>query len=650
MMWYNKIKYLILLVLTLPALCRSEQVYTFTTDTGYYFATSHEGKINFSSDLLNKNSIQKIPYKLGKWRGYELKHADENIVFFRAYRQPADENAKIYFIAVHGVVESRFHTPEVCYINDNWLVKKRGYIQIASGQNFGKILKRFEARYFTAHKGDWKHYLLYWFMWRDSRRLMNDGCVMFRIAVRATDISENQAKNYALDFINNLSNYSAGKILPVKKLPAAPVVSELPNPSSPYYKVRKKSIEWLTRQIVPNAVVPSPANDRRNLILSYELPKTADAYRYIFSKSSLYDNGVAVIALTIEHQFEQASKVIDAIMRMGGADGELFFTFNTHNTWPSKDDSWGAIIRSGASAWAGQAIVFYLRARLLDDQKIISKNTELQNYLSYAELIADNMLKRRITDRQDARYGLITGGKGTYVLKVNPEISKVEEQFVPDEVTWCSIEHNIDMYFFLKDLGKISSKRKYRESAELMGKRLIAQCWNEKAGQFNRGQRTAQTDEVMALDCASWGALFLLSRDKKEKAIRAARASEKYSCRVKKGTGYKPYIHKPIYERYEVGKHYFPDNPKKSWNDVNVMWTEGALGVSLAYLRLGDKSKGEEIVKEVLKYRSESGGVHYSTLYVPHEFSTAPAVAPTGWLIINIGVIEDNKIARLFWD
>ncbi|MBN1383572.1 MAG: exosortase-associated EpsI family protein [Elusimicrobia bacterium] len=631
---------------TSSALSQTEQMHTFITDTGYYFATSHEGKINVSSNLLDKEKIRNIPYELGDWEGYELEHDDENIVFFRAYVHSVDENAKIYFIAVHGIVESRFHTPEVCYINDSWLVKKRGYTQIVSGE------KKFEAKYFTAYKGDWKHYLLYWFMWRDSKRIMNDGCIMFRIAVRATDISEDQAREYALDFIDKLSNYSAEEIEPAGQAPSAVAasVSELPNPSSPYYNVRKKSIEWLNRQMVPNDVVQSPANDRRNLILSYELPETADAYKYIFSKSSLYDNGVAVIAFTIEHQFEQASKIIDAIMRMGGTDGELFFTFNTHNTWPNKEDSWGAIIRSGASAWAGQAIVFYLRARLLDDPEIISKNTELQNYLSYAELIADNMLKRRITDNQDARYGLVTGGKGTYVLKLNHEINKVEEQFVPDEVTWCSIEHNIDMYFFLKDLGKLSSKQKYRDAAELMGKRIVAQCWNEKAGQFNRGQSAAQSDEVMALDCASWGSLFLLSRNHEKKAVRAARTAAKYSCRIEKGIGYKPYLGKPIYETYEVGKYYFPGNPKKSWDDVNMMWTEGALGVSLAYLRIGDKSKGEKVVKEVLRHSSETGGIHYSTMYVPHEFSEAPAVAPTGWLIINIGVIENNKIADLFWD
>jgi len=207
-------------------------VYTFTTDTGYYFATSHEGKIIMSADLTKRKNLQDIPYTLGAWRGYELEHDDENILYFRAYTHAEDERAKIYFIAVHGYVESRFHTAEVCYINDNWKIKKRGFIEIPSGE------KRCEARYFTAEKNEWKHLLVYFFMWQDSRRLMNGGCVMFRIAVRMTDIDETKAKKLALDFIRQISLVSAQGITVhiTQALPAVDV--DLMNTASPYYPVK----------------------------------------------------------------------------------------------------------------------------------------------------------------------------------------------------------------------------------------------------------------------------------------------------------------------------------------------------------------------------------------------------------------------------
>ncbi len=623
----------------------ASRINTFTTDIAYYFATSHEGKIKASSDFLDNDQILQIPFELGNWDGYDLEHDDENLSFFRAYVDQRD-GAKIYFIAVHALTESKLHTPEVCYLNDNWKISKRGYNKIALAD------KHFETRYFIAEKDEWKHYLSYWFMWRDSRRLMSDGAVMFRIAVSMDNISEEKAKAKLRDFIINLSGYSADQ----KNTPGKKTIQETPlsepfiNRDSEYFDTRKETLQWLQKQIVPNEIVRSPANDRRNLILSYKLPKDADAYRYIFSKSSLYDNALAVIAFTIEHQFETASKIIDAIMRMGGEDGDLFFTFNTHNSWPNSKDREGAIIRSGASAWAGYSIVFYLRALLLSDPDAIEKSSELQGYLKYAELIADNMLQRSVNDTRDPRYGLITGGNGSYRLFLNDEADVIEERFVPGEVLWTSMEHNIDMYFYLRDLGDVSGNQDYSLAAEAMGESLLQKSWNTRFEQFNRGQRLDGPDTVRALDCASWGVFLLLAREEEEKAYAALSAAENYRSITDRGFGYKPYIDKPIYENRKINTFYFPSNPQKNWTDLEMMWTEGALGVSLANMRFRNNKRAKDIIREVLKYRSKKGGIAYSSIPIAHEFSTAPSVAPAAWLIINLGELEQNKIAQLFWN
>jgi len=287
---------------------------------------------------------------------------------------------------------------------------------------------------------------------------------------------------------------------------------------------------------------------------------------------------------------------------------------------------------------------------LLSDPDAIEKNSELKDYLKYAELIADTMLQRSVNDQRDSRYGLITGGNGTYRLRLNEEINAVEEEFVPGEVLWSSMEHNIDMYFFLRDLGNISENEKYSAAAEVMAKSLLEKTWNMAQGQFNRGQRLDGPDEVMALDCASWGTFLLAATGEKEKALRALSSSEKYRSLTDRGVGYKPYIEKPVYENRKVNRFYFPSHPKKNWTDLNMMWTEGALGVSLAHLRFQNINKARDIINEVLKYRTESGGIAYSSLHIAHEFSMAPGVAPAAWLIINLGELEQNKIAQLFWD
>lgn len=413
---------------------------------------------------------------------------------------------------------------------------------------------------------------------------------------------------------------------------------------SPYASERKHLLDWLEKQMVPNVCVLNPPKNRKDLILSYMFAKTNPDYEELFSKSSLYDNAVAVIAFCVEERFDLAKKIIDAIIRLGGKDAKLFFTFNTHDTWPGKDDNFGAIIRSGASAWAGQAIVFYIRAQMLFDTKILN-NYEVQEYLKYAELIADNILKRMVLDNNDERYGLITGGSGTYALKHNIEKKIVEETFVPGEISWCSIEHNIDMYFFLKDLGKISDNTKYRQSAELIKNSLIAKCWNDEKNQFNRGHNVLGADTAMALDCASWGALFLKSNSKEDLLQKALKSVKNYESSL----GYRPYKDKPVYETYDVGKFYFPKIPKRNWNDFDFMWTEGALGAALAYNRTGKNSKAKDIVNQVLEYQSQSGGIRYASKHIPHEFSTEPSTASTAWLLIVLGDLEDNKIAKLFW-
>lgn len=418
------------------------------------------------------------------------------------------------------------------------------------------------------------------------------------------------------------------------------------NKNSAYASDRRDALVWIEKQIVPNAAVSKPPKDRENMIVSYELSETKSDYKELFSKSSLYDNAVAIIALCIERQFELAAGIIEGIIRMGGEDGELFFTFNTHNSWPNKKDNWGAIIRSGASAWAGQAIVFYIRAQMLLKDDVLLENVALQGYLKYAELIADNMLKRMIFDKNDERYGLITGGKGSYVLKHDAEKSSISENFVDVEVSWCSVEHNIDMYFFLKDLGKISADSKYKESARLMQEALITKCWNEEKKQFNRGHNLLGGDTVMALDCASWGALFLKSNNEQDLMQQCLKSVENYESTL----GYRPYRGKEIYETYNVGKFYFPQKPKIKWSDLDFMWTEGALGAALAYNRTGNRLKAIEIVNEVLKHKTSSGGIRYASKYIPHEFSTEPSAASTAWLIMVLGDLEDNEIAKLFWN
>ena len=101
------------------------------------------------------------------------------------------------------------------------------------------------------------------------------------------------------------------------------------------------------------------------------------------------------------------------------------------------------------------------------------------------------------------------------------------EVYVPGEVDWCSTEHNIDAFFFLRDLIELTGKPGYRLALDRVQNALL-RSFNDRLGQFNRGVSPREWDELMALDAASWGALFLMAVGEDGQARRAMSTVEQY--------------------------------------------------------------------------------------------------------------------------
>ena len=74
------------------------------------------------------------------------------------------------------------------------------------------------------------------------------------------------------------------------------------------------------------------------------------------------ENGIATLNLTLPGSCK-AGDILEAFARLANDDGSLFFSYNTHNSWPNLGDQEGAIIRIGALAWMGYAITYYLNER-----------------------------------------------------------------------------------------------------------------------------------------------------------------------------------------------------------------------------------------------------------------------------------------------
>jgi hypothetical protein len=427
------------------------------------------------------------------------------------------------------------------------------------------------------------------------------------------------------------------------------------NPEMSIKAARERALAWLRNQKVPNDVLPDPQPERRNLIMSYEIPRDAPAYRYIFGRSIIYDDALAVIAFTMTGDYKNASQILIALNRLLRKDGGLWFGYNLNNDWPSDKDQDGATDRSGATAWVGYSAVYYLKTRIAADPAFLRTNRDAKAILKLASALGDYLLRLQVKKPGDPRNGLITGGKNSFSLAL--EGGSVSEIFARTEIDWISIEHNIDAYFFLRDLGALTGNSAFSVCASLI-KSNMQRAWSEKDRQYYRGIKPDHMDRALALDCASWGAVFSLAAGNSRYASASLEALEILYISAAPShqgkpavRGYKPYAKKEIYEEtsMEVTRHYFPGIKNPTWDNLEGVWVEGSMGVALAYLKCGKREKSIQILREILPLQGRSGGFIYFTREIPHEFSTYQSVASTAWFIIMASALEDQAAADSFW-
>jgi hypothetical protein len=446
-------------------------------------------------------------------------------------------------------------------------------------------------------------------------------------------------RRYTLIFICLLVLASAGRI----------GADDLVKVDSAVVEARDRAIGWLKEQMVPNEIVPDPDPERRRLVLSYRVSRDHPAHPYIYSRSFAYDNALAVIALTMAGDYEEAELILSALRRVMRDDGSFWFTYNTVNNWPGEYDHEGAIIRSGANAWIGYAATYYLTARLRRDPYFLEDLLAVE-VLDMAKRIAAWLLARQIDDELDLRNGLVTGGRSIYELTLSDTDGAPVERYRDEEIAWVSMEHNIDAYYFLRDLGRITEEGPYAEAAMRI-KRGLRTFWLTDRGQFMRGIKGDQVlDTALPLDGASWASMFLFSIGERSRAERCLQTAEQY-FRTRSGApqGYRPYYKEPVFEEETVNAHYYPHDPRTRWKDLDIVWGEGSLGVAAAYIKSGKPRKALEIIEDMLLLRV-GDGLRYATEEIPYQFSRDPSVASTAWFVIAVEMLMNPDTNNSFWD
>jgi hypothetical protein len=333
-----------------------------------------------------------------------------------------------------------------------------------------------------------------------------------------------------------------------------------------------------------------------------------------------YDSALVALALLRAGDRDRAGRVLLGLFSLQTLDGGIAFSF----TLPSPEAT-VRYERSGAIAWAGYAAVEYLDAADGGSARMAA--------LTLAHRAAGYLLRRQIHRDGDLRDGLVLGGFGTFEYEAKGD--DVREVFEPGEVAWASVEHNVDTYFFLRALARITGTPAYAEGAATIERALKDRAWNSSNGQFVQGFGESAPDEALALDCASWGSLFLrASGDAARSGTALAAADARYASRdpVSNARGHRPYAAGPVIENENVRRHVGTKLSAQTWDQFAVVWPEGSAGVALAEWRAGHRDRATAILDALEPLRARDGSLPTASAEVPLVFDMHPSVAGTAWV------------------
>jgi hypothetical protein len=335
-----------------------------------------------------------------------------------------------------------------------------------------------------------------------------------------------------------------------------------------------------------------------------------------------YDSALVALVLLRSGDRDRAGQVVRGLAALQTPDGGLPFSFTLPKADPSRRYE-----RSGTVAWAGYAAVEYLDAAAGGDAR--------EDALALAHRAAGYLLHRQVTHAGDARDGLVLGGVGTVYYVASG--AAVSEGFIPGELPWVSVEHNVDAYFFLRALARVTGTRVYADGADRIARALTARAWSAEHGQLVQGFGEHGPDDALALDCASWGSIFLGSVAEASRAdTSVAVADARYATHDPRSgvAGHRPYAKGPVVENVALMKRFADKLPAGTWDQLEVVWPEGSAGVALAEWRAGHVDRARAIVDALEPLRSDDGSLPTATVEVPFTFDTAPSVAGTAWVAL----------------
>ena len=214
-------------------------------------------------------------------------------------------------------------------------------------------------------------------------------------------------------------------------------------------------------------------------------------------------------------------------------------------------------------------------------------------------------------------------------------------------VAWCSTEHHIDIYFALSLSAWLRRSDALDSLARAAAAALVGPLWHAGEARFNQGLG----DSSSALDCQTWGALFLLGH----KATTGAAAAMPASERGERAASALAYMHSTFYAKQQapatgrLARGYAPYEAPPG--QTKAVWGEGSYGAVLAFERSASHEAAEaDLLAGLAPLSLASGAVLYAAneTVVNGEGATFfdwPSVASTAWR-----VLASAPFASIFWN
>lgn len=361
------------------------------------------------------------------------------------------------------------------------------------------------------------------------------------------------------------------------------------------------------------------------------------AYGYMLnSRTWAYDVGLALLVFTTSGDYDLCKEMLDRMAYEQNDDGSFNFSYDIYI-----GQLFDGYVRLGAIGWLLWGACYY------------TLESGDRSYMKMIQKCGDWMISRQITDARDPRYGLMTGGYGAYNME--------DYSYSPDEIEWCSVEHQCSGLQALEGCALVLANQKYKEAAELVRDQLYLKCYDKDNRRFVQGINKS-VDGAWALDCTTWAGMLAFSIVNNDASFSCLdTAKEVY---LTSGKSIVRSTEKDYYNTAYSGagtfsgfKPYSDKTPDYA-GAPDLVWSEGTLGYAALALVLGKVDEARQYVDECIRLQNcegSTGGVIYTTAtygMLPWEFHVWESVVSSAWLyllICNPDVLFPRTLRQVYY-